>query len=272
MFFSADSSDDDEDTELQARELGLNASAPASSPPPLVPPHRTSGPASNHTPMPRLQAVREEIFIDSHKQSRYIQDLKIRRSTSRSPTPPSPPPPVQKSRKQPPPKPPRGSTLLEDDVFPPAEAQKVIRKVDSIVDMDSRKLYHNYRKIGLKGEEKGEEPRLVEGKSRLRRQVSWSSEDLRKRRRGVTSLVKMFENGESSSSGGTTGSSPPPFRSRVPEGIVRGVSAPALPPRPTRPSLPPKPSAPSGEPPVIPPHTPAPLVPPRPSGRMVSIP
>ena len=195
---------------------------------------------------------------------------RIHLSTSRSPTPPSPPPAVGRAKKQPPPKPPRGPTLLEDDVFPPFEAQRVIRKVDSIVDMDSRKLYHNYRKIGLKGEEKWEDPRLIEGKPRLQRQMSWSSEDLRKKKRKVTSLVKLFENGDTSLLPVATGSPPPPFRHRIPEGPSRGNPAPALPPRPTRPSLPPKPRSHSGQPPTVPPHTPAPIIPPRPTGRVVS--
>ena len=49
----------------------------------------------------------------------------------------------------------------------------------------------------------------------------------------------MFENGETLLVGEMTGASPPTFRHRIPE---RGVSAPVLPPRPSRPSLPPKPS------------------------------
>ena len=280
-------------------DLLLSPSPPRTSPPPLVPPHQVtrSAPIPIH-PQRRqysksfnLHPVQEETFIHTQKQSDYVRNTKQRfdqssnsHSRSFSPTP-SPPPPQRVKRPPPPPKPPRGSMLIEEeDVFPPEEAHKVIRKVDSIVDMDAKNLYQSYRKITLtkRGGEEGGGDVGKEGRGRtslsplqqrrpLRRQLSWSSDDVREKKRHVNSLVELFEKGVVSAL--TRGSPPPgPFRHRIPA-PARGNSTPILPPRPARPPLPPRiVASASDEPPSVPPHTPAPLVPPRPVGSKVRSP
>lgn len=201
-------------------------------------------------------------------------------SGSRSPPPLSPTTqsshPKQSGKRQPPPKPPRGATLFEHG-FSPAEA-KVLRSVNSIVDMDPRKLCHSYRKISLvKGplefdeeleddvENKNSPPTLLQRRHDLQRRKSWGS-DNETGRRHVNSLVELFEkDGQSAFKGGLP--PPPRLRHKVAE---QGDSIPQLPPRPSRPPCPPRPSGNSNEPPAVPPHTPAPLVPPRPAGSKVS--
>ena len=161
-------------------------------------------------------------------------------------------------------------------MFPPEEAQLVIRKVDSIVDMDAKKLYENYLKIDRArdkdgivegvGEGEGRGAPVISTRRQLRRELSWSSDDIRKKERHVNSLVEQFENSNRT----TTESPPPPFRHRIPGVPVRGASAPTIPPKPSRPPRPPRPwGSTSDNPPVVPPHTPAPLIPPRPLGSKV---
>ena len=266
-------------------------SPPPTSPPPRIPPHQVpmSTPVSIHSRRRhtshsvRLYPVHEEVCIDAQKQVNYISSMKERHSKLRSPSysPTSPSPPVQRGKRQPPPKPPRGSSLVEEDVFPPEEAQRVIRKVDSIVDMDVQKLYQNYRKMTLEREDRREggreggegeaSPSPLQRRQQLRRRKSWSSENTCDRRH-VNSIIELFER-RGSLEGLIKGSPPGPFRNRLPACPLRGNSAPILPPRPTRPPHPPRPwqsSSASKNPPVIPPHTPAPLLPPRPVGGKVS--
>ena len=211
----------------------------------------------------------------------YVQAMKERKSRSQSPsvspTPPSPP--TQPVKRQAPPKPPRGSTLIEDDVFQQDDAL-VIRKVDSIVDMDARDLYHSYHKInradrekegrvegGGGGREEGggeggggrESPFLQRQRQPLHRQLSFSSDDWRGGRRHVTSLVELFEGGKTPAI--MTGFPPSTTHSKhqIPDCPVRGNSAPSIPPRPAQPPRPPRfMGGGSGDPPAIPPHTPAP--------------
>lgn len=271
----ADSSDSEDDTkeEFRSQACGLMCPHPTS-PPPLVPHHEvpsSSGSSlrQHQTHAIDLYPVHEEVFIDTHNQSNYIQGMKERlkrKSGSQSPPfpPTQPPPPLQRVKRQPPPKPPRGSTLFED-VFPPEEAHQIVRSVDSIVDMDARKLYHriteDFQGEESVGEDRGkdkEPPPQQRRHGPLQRKMSWSSDDLRERRH-VISLVALFER-----DGG-----PSPITTH----FRQGESIPALPPRPTQPPRPPRSSGTSSKssnPPVIPPHTPAPLIPPRPSGSKVS--
>ena len=274
------------------------------SPPPPVPPHQPSqSPLNsfrqNRTASVDMYPVHEEIFIDSHKQSDYLQGmkekLKQKRSGSQSPVHSTTlsSPPSHHRKREPPPKPPRGSTLIDDDDDdPPEEAQQVIRSVGSIVDMDARNLYHSYRRITLterevdgrdggsregKGQgEKSESERSPQWRhSRLQRKMSWSSDNLEKMPRHVVSLVEMFEKNKQSYL--LTGSSPNSggFRLRLPAHPAPGDSAPILPPRPSRPFRPPRIFGRSltsdDEPPAVPPHTPAPLIPRKPQGSRVSV-
>lgn len=276
------------------------------SPPPIPPHGHHVAVPSRRTPTPSLSSlksrdqtmsvgsdsypVHEEIFIDSQKQSDYLRGMKERlreKSHSRSPhshspSPPPPrPPPPQHRKREPPPKPPRGSTLEEVlDEVPSEEAQLVIRSVDGIVDMDAKKLYHNFQKIQLEngqaeGQKGGQSAELTSpsGHSSLQRKISLSSNDVREVQH-VNSLVEMFEHvwKKGPPSPSTALSSSPSsnhFRQRFPH----QNSIPSVPPRPSRPARPPRPTGSSSsheEAPAIPPHTPAPLLPPKPLSSKVS--
>ena len=269
IVYFIDSSDSDDDS-----KEAYMMSPRSTPPPPVVPPHQ--GPRAYQGLLPLFQ-VDEEVFVDPHKPSDHH-----RKSGSRSPPPSSPTQfshPKQCVKRQPPPKPPRGSTLFEDG-FSPAEA-KVLRSVNSIVDMDPRKLCRSYRRIALiKGplefdeeleddvENKNSPPPLLQQRhEHLQRRMSWGS-DSEIGRRHVNSLVELFEKDGQSA---VKRSLPPPPRLRhnVAESAEQGDSIPQIPPRPSRPPCPPRPSGNSNEPPAVPPHTPAPLVPPRPVGSKV---
>ena len=138
----------------------------------------------------------------------------------------------------------------------------------------SRETEEGGRGNGGEGERGEGEGRGAPGirRRQLRRELSWSSDDLRRgKRRHVNSLVQQFEKNDgmvSPSPVATTGGGL--SRHRLPDSPLRDDSTPLIPPRPRRPPPRPPPwGSSSDKPPAVPPHTPAPLIPPKPSSRKV---
>ena len=235
-----------------------------------------------HTRAPVVDTfpTHEVIVIDQKKQANY---MKFQKGKQNSPSP-SP-----NQKRKPPPKPPRNFPLEEEEgrdltLRQREEIHNVIKRVDSIVDMDSRRLFHQMVRNPPAAKPK---PHL-KPKPPVMREHSHGSSDLpapsndflapsssaeqptdASRNRSpshVASLIQRFEFTPPSPQ-----HSPPSPRKVTPfkranslETVASLQHPPVPPPKPRAPPRPPKPLPTSS--PILPPRTPLPRLPPKPLG------
>ena len=241
-------------------------------------------------PVVDMFPTHEEVFIDKQKQVNYMKNHMEKQEALRTAVGRSP-----QQKRKPPPKPPRNFPVEGEEgegedltARQREEIHNVVRRVDSIVDMDSKRLFRQMAQ-NSPAHRPRPKPRPKPAVAEKKRRLSRSSEHIPglsspavqpqlppksepSSQKGspshVASLIHKFE-----SESPPRQISPPSPKKIIPLHRTRSSEViivpnfhhpPVPPPKPRAPPRPPKPLPMSS--PIIPPRTPLPLLPPKPVG------